>query len=463
MKKFLSIIMVALLAVSMTACETNSKSGDEDNSSKISTTRGPAVRSDVESESSDTEPVASKSTDTETDTDSSKETDTDSGKGTDSDSKKDSDSASSKKENTSSKSEVKLSDKLSDFTIEIDGTVYQFPMKVTDLMALGWELDSYNTFDENLDANTYYNAYFENKNDTEISFYVMNFAKSSLPFEDTYVAGLNIYNYELEEDERGLINMPKDIKIGEATVDDVKKAYGTPDDSFETEDSDYITMTYTEDYFVCTEFTFRDGVLSGIRMQNFVAPDDFEEPELRDEIPASVTDYKAPKKLGSDIQSGIIELGGKLYQMPVPLEQLLNDGWKIDYDDDVTETVGSGDYVFINLEKGDIDFDGVTVYNDADYEVPIEYASVKVLDIYGYGDESLPIKFPGNITPELNLDEFKKAVKDMDYETKNGDGYVVYTFEMPTQGEGEYYENYLKFQYNTDTKELIHIELYMLY
>lgn len=448
MKRFLSIIMVALLAVCMTACESKPTDGGNGESSSVGTKRGPATASKEETESSEVESVASETEDTASEVESEKESDTES--------KKDSDKDGSKPAN---KTDIKLSDDLFDFTVEIDGTVYQFPMKSTDFVALGWELDDFYELEEEFDSNSYYFAYYENENDLELCFYITNFAKSAVPFEDTYIAGVNIDTYDFEEEDYDRVKFPKDIQIGKSTADDIKKAFGTPDDTYEPDDRDYVTMTYSKDYYVDVEFTVTDGVLTEVEMENFTAPEDFKEPELKKEIPDYVKDYTAPKKMGKDMQSATVELDGVIYQFPVPLEQLLKDGWELDKD--APETIASEDYEYITLSKDGFELEYVTVYNDTKYETPIEYGLVKTLSIYGYGNDNLPVKFPGNITTTTTLDEFKKAVKGMDFETDEGDGYVLYTFEIET--DDDYGTNSIEFQYSTETKELIHIDIDLYY
>ena len=145
--------------------------------------------------------------------------------------------------------EQQLSDKWSDFQIQIDGTVYQFPMMYDDFVALGWSSDEVEG--QELEPNQY-GYYTFSRDDVECSVYLLNFGVNTEPAEKCIVGGLSIDNYFWPVD-TGNVVLPGGIEKGKSDVEAIKAAYGTPSDTYEGEL--YTELTYETDIYSNLELT----------------------------------------------------------------------------------------------------------------------------------------------------------------------------------------------------------------
>ncbi len=233
-----------------------------------------------------------------------------------------------------------LSDALYDFQIQIDGNVYQFPMAYDAFIQNGWELDTdYSSETEELEPNQYGLYYFV-KDGVECTGYVINLGINNQPVTECLVGGISIDSYYWDVN-TGEVLMAGGIQRGVSTLDDILAAYGNPTDTYEGDT--YTSVTYDKDSFCDVELTVgaESGVLEGIDMQNFVAPEGFDVGEASDEVPEEIAAYQAPTELGDDLLSYRVELDGALYQLPCPVSALLENGWTID-ENNSDEAIGEG-------------------------------------------------------------------------------------------------------------------------
>jgi len=160
---------------------------------------------------------------------------------------------------------------LADLAVVIEGDAISMPISVDDFFALGWEatggkLDEYFQPDGNPDARLnlmlepkHYTAFLAGKGGIHALYvYVGNLSDSqTITARQGIILGMNLNVYS---------DLPKGIRLFEATGDEVKAAYGEPD-SEETSSFgsvDKTTMKYErKDYRIA--FTFdnnKDGVLT---------------------------------------------------------------------------------------------------------------------------------------------------------------------------------------------------------
>ncbi len=325
----------------------------------------------------------------------------------------------------------KLSDNPYDYQIMIDNTVYQFPMSVKDFMATGLEVASYDDPNELIRPGYEESIWFSFEDGSMFTVYVANFAKSEAPVTDCHVVGVALYrNQETASEilfDTIKIKMAKNIILGVSTYDEVISAYGEATDmsSYEA----FGTIKYSEDLYRTIELSFDESnVLKEIKMENIEQPNDVVDQGISSDIPEQVANYIAPFSLGSDISSGVFELEGELYKLPLPLSELLNDGWQIT--EKSADSIAGLDNEYVNLTKGNVTITNINLVNHENYEVTLENGIIENISStkFEYGKEGELI-LPGDITEGTSESQFKKSLTNQTYTTRDSTGSTTYIIE----------------------------------
>lgn len=324
-----------------------------------------------------------------------------------------------------------LSDNLYDYQIMIDNTVYQFPMSVKDFMATGLEVASYDDPNELIRPGYEESIWFSFKDGSMFTAYVANFAKSEAPVTDCHVVGVALYrNREAASEilfDTTKIKMAKNIILGVSTYDEVISAYGEATDMSYYEE--FGTIKYSEDLYRGIELSFDESnILKEIDIENIEELDDVVDQDISGNIPEQVANYVAPSSLGTDISSGVFELEGELYKLPLPLSELLNDGWQIT--EKSADSIAGLDNEHVNLSKGNVAITNINLVNHENYEVILENGIIESIDStkFEYGKEGQLI-LPGNITEGTSESQFKKSLKNHTYTTRDSTGSTTYIIE----------------------------------
>lgn len=271
-----------------------------------------------------------------------------------------------------------LSEKWSDFQIQIDDQVYQFPMTYQDFVSYGWT--SEDSEFPTLEPSQYDLLYFT-KDDVRCMAYVINLAKNNMAADQCLVGGISIDSFDWDVS-AGNVVLPGGIVRGEASVAAIEEAYGTPSDVYEGDL--YKKLTYETDSYCRLEMSVDNetGVLSDIEVRNFVEPEGFDAGEISEEIPAEVTAYEKPDALGDSLEEFRISLDGAVYEVPVPVSVLIADGWELDTSDSDAE-VAAHDIGWVTLRKGGQEIREIAV-NYADYATIPENCWFETLSVGGY-------------------------------------------------------------------------------
>ena len=116
-----------------------------------------------------------------------------------------------------------LSDTLYDFQIQIDGTVYQFPMSYEAFKANGWEMDTdYTGSEEDEIEPNQYGIYYFSKDDVTCTAYVLNLGINNLPASQCLVGGISIDGFDWDVN-TGEILMAGGIQRGVSTLEDIQR------------------------------------------------------------------------------------------------------------------------------------------------------------------------------------------------------------------------------------------------
>lgn len=271
-----------------------------------------------------------------------------------------------------------LSEKWSDFQIQIDDQVYQFPMTYQDFVSYGWT--SEDSEFPTLEPSQYDLLYFT-KDDVRCMAYVINLAKNNMAADQCLVGGISIDSFDWDVS-AGNVVLPGGIVRGEASAAAIEEAYGTPSDVYEGDL--YKKLTYETDSYCRLEMSVDNetGVLSDIEVRNFVEPEGFDAGEISEEIPAEVTAYEKPDALGDSLEEFRISLDGAVYEVPVPVSVLIADGWELDTSDSDAE-VAAHDIGWVTLRKGGQEIREIAV-NYADYATIPENCWFETLSVGGY-------------------------------------------------------------------------------
>ncbi len=313
---------------------------------------------------------------------------------------------------------AELSEDLYSFQVAVDGTVYQFPMWYSDFEALGWTYKGEPT--DTLSSNQYTAAETWTKGDNmKVYTKIANLSINAQPFSKCMVAGITFDKYDLKNAECEIV-LPKGIKYGVSTRDDVIAAYGTP--TREYEGSSYYKLTYSGDTY--SEFNIyvylESGVVEKIEIENIVELEGADN-SVKDEVPAYLSNYVAPTELGNDLYKVVTEYEGKLYSMPCPVTELLNNGFTVKEE---PEAISAGGFARIEFMYNNQSF-RTTVRNYADYATGYKNCMVTELIARSNSEPKLNMVLPCGIKLGDTEDELKQKIGDFHYEEKNGE-YVIY-------------------------------------
>jgi hypothetical protein len=206
-----------------------------------------------------------------------------------------------------------------------------------------------------------------------------------------------------------------------SSKDDVIEAFGAPNSTNDYDDYSSLQYNfgdYSDAKFWCyTE----DKKFNEITLRNF-ASDESDVTETSEEVPEYLTTYVAPTELGEDNTTSIMEFDGKIYALPAPLSEFLDDGWVITSKPD---SVSAGNTDVVKVEK-----DGKALYlyieNFASYQTTPENCAVYNVTVYE--DDEVSIILPGGITNGSTKEEVEAWITD-EYSYYKGNYAYAYSYD----------------------------------
>ena len=317
-----------------------------------------------------------------------------------------------------------LSDDLQDFTFKLDGVCYQLPCSYQDLTKNGWVL-SYGP-DESSTLESGKSEYVKlSKAGNNVELTVKNMTEGQQQLSNCTVASIEAQLKEV--DGKDYFQIAKQISPY-STKDEIIAAFGTPNTTNEGS-ADYISLKYSfnngsSDPSVSFMLYDSDSMkkYSTVKLTCSKA---FEHKALNTYKPEYLSQYVAPKELGTDLKSGNFELEGKVCHLPVPIEELLNDGWTFK---DKPASVPAGKTQSAELAK-----DGkkliIRVKNFGDYESAVENTMVCTVSIDSRDENSGEMVLPGGVKIGTAEGDLKKLLPS-DVKTYDSDQYIWYDFSL---------------------------------
>ena len=319
-----------------------------------------------------------------------------------------------------------LSEDWSDYQIQIDGAVYEFPMTYETLTSLGWTADDQEEMTQELEPNQYTFVTFS-KDGVKVYFDFINLAMNNLPVTECLVGGIEIDNYYWPLGNESIV-LPGGITRGEANVESITSAYGTPTDTYEGDL--YTQLTYSTDSYSYVEFSVykESGVLEAISIRNFVAPEDFDAGEASAEVPEAVAAYVKPEALSDDPAAPEIQVDGVAYTLPVPVSVLEADGWELD-ETASDPTIMANSFGWVTLRKGGVELRTMAA-NEADYATVPSNCWIESLEVGGYALNAEGV-LPGGISVGMTEEDFLSVLDaaGVTYEADDdSEDYKYYTY-----------------------------------
>ena len=292
---------------------------------------------------------------------------------------------------------IELSDSIKDHTFRLNGTVYKLPIAFSVLTEEGWTIGS-----GSVSADTYIGGISSTaltfvKDGASIYATVYNDSENASRIKDCLIGGL-----EIDKGSNIDFCVAAEIKPSSSIIEMIA-AFGAP--TSRTEGSDYVSLEWEISDYSRIEAMIYSGDMekySSLAITNVAL---LAEPaEINTAAPKYLDSYVAPTELGDDLFSGNISLGGVVYSLPVPLRELLANGWSIATG---KGSVISGETIDLTLRKGMTE---ITAYceNRAIYKTTPE--NCIVVKIYADKDLSPAVLLPGNIYPGMPAEALKEAV-----------------------------------------------------
>lgn len=229
---------------------------------------------------------------------------------------------------------TEVSDDWQDYTVNLDGTIMQFPMPYSEFKTTGWKTDNVlaNVAGGEMSTFDFYN------DNAEMTFIIANFGLNEASANDCYVIGFEFdASYDDYQDSFS-IELSGGVKFHGSSVDEIKSVFGAPDYIYEGTDiftdEPYTSIAYAgDDEDAGYDFELNDEKgITAIRMVNTKAPEGASGSisDLSTDAPAINDNYTAPTGASTDRLDSILSIDGAYYRLPVPFSEFEANGWKLD-------------------------------------------------------------------------------------------------------------------------------------
>ena len=322
---------------------------------------------------------------------------------------------------------IQLSDDIYSFQISVDGQVFQLPMDYDTFAAAGWVYN--NDLTEELAPNqATYSDFFE-KGNLKIMASFVNFGLNVEPLSNCYIGSITVESGSLDAPTDGDITLPKGIKMGVSTLEEVKAAFGEPTTSTEGDTFAILKYEYDFDQSVRIDVDTQKNIITKIEVENYIQTEEQkaknDSAAVNDEVPEVVTKYVAPTQLGTNFDDFILEFDGSLYKLPAPISEFEKNGWEV-MAEDLEKVVVAQGYERITIMKNN-QKENVTVMNYTDQATSVHNCFVEEIEA-DVLDTNVSAKAPYNIAMGMSGDEVKKIISTLkNVEVEDEKSFIYYT------------------------------------
>ena len=267
-----------------------------------------------------------------------------------------------------------------DLSFCINGISYQLPIKISDLINDGWYLENEADADIILGYKKSKGSVYIYAPDysERMTINVINFLYDASPLTDCYVNEISIDTPNNQNSFSEISFSSLELNMSNCTPSDIIKALGEPDATVDTLDLYYSYNINHEsennNSYISMHFDDENSTINRLSITNTTAPAGLIQAEVSEEKPSYLSEYVAPTSLGENLLSGNIEISNKVYNIPAPLQEFIEDGWEWDCTEN-TDIIGAEQTIPVFLTKnGNILF--LHVYNPSMKATYIENALV---------------------------------------------------------------------------------------
>ncbi len=325
-----------------------------------------------------------------------------------------------------------MSDDPFDLEIVINNTFYKLPLTVRDLEENGWLFGSENEADSIIAPGETAETYFALKDNMYLFATLKNFSDEEITRKNADIIGIKIDKDYIPADNK--IIFIKNITLGTSSKKDVESVFGKCTDIFAINKG--VILTYKKDEKQA-KFVFDNstGILKEVEYINDNAHENSTQTAFEQSDKGR---YKQPGNLGNNPVSGVLQVDGDLYKIPISVTAFIKNGWEISFKDEKNYLLGN-ENAYISLEKDDIIIPDVEVYNFDNVKRDIEKCYVISVDVSS--ENETKILLPKNIMVGMSEDELLKAVSGMNCTIKSAefnqysfaDGKIILTVDVDKQ------------------------------
>lgn len=313
---------------------------------------------------------------------------------------------------------TELSGDWHDYMLNIDGTIYQFPVPYSEWASKGWKSSALPT---NLAAGDYdYVDFYSDK--IELEAVIMNYGLNEATVDQCFVVGVSINSYYNDISADAVIELPGGLKMFEADESTVKQTYGAPD---YRSDGNYVSLDYVGDtYMDGMDLEFRDGTVTSVSLINTQQPEGLavNPSDIETAPPAINASYVAPEGPSTDRFDSILTVDGVNYRLPVPVSEFTANGWTLDSATD--DYILGGSSITTELQKGGNKIE-VTLENYTSNAIlPINAYITSIGADLDYCD--FEVIFPGGIKLGDSNSVFESMYSDLGEDDYSRDDYSTF-------------------------------------
>lgn len=303
--------------------------------------------------------------------------------------------------------------KAAPINIVLDGEEYQLPFSVQKLIQNGW---NWNEMTEQFVSLCSYSMFNFTKGDLEIGVRLMN----PTMVDTTDLGEVLVYSIKASPN---ILSLQDGYSMDETwTKEMVKQYYGEPHlengitkgaiESLTEEGEEVNLYHYDEITTGRIDYQYYAYSATDIYIDGKGTVNNIEVTSLFIDIKQALEDcyvkenyYKAPTSLGSNVMRFIFKLSGKLYRLPVPIETLMMDGWKLS-EKDSASYVSSKTTREITITKGEKTL-AVTISNDSEYDKKLIYCDMVTISVNE--NTTASVLLPGKVQLGSKLTTVQKA------------------------------------------------------
>lgn len=315
-----------------------------------------------------------------------------------------------------------------DFKINLGEEEFVFPMELEELESKGCTTEDDLTGELDPQAIAADKLFYRDG----LAFYVQFYNNTAdvKALKDCKVGGILVSTQPKEEDNK-MVVLPGRISPGISTRPDIDTAYGMPTNDYSTAEGIKYAYEAGTMQAVTLVMNVDTGMLTDIDIHNFVMDPVTVADAAKETDSEEVKDYVRPEILGENLMSGIVTMDEKLYQLPVPVSELLADGWSIEgkAEDNIVKANNNQQ---IMLSKGE-DILQIPVRNDSDKAQKAE--NCLALRLYSDQETVTPsVVLPPGISLGLEEEKLKELLSGLEdlMDEEETDQYNCYFIENET-------------------------------